>query len=55
MEGLDIMAAGNTSIALDSLNNLMTWGSNEFAGLGLGVDVGNRELPQKLSRQYSDY
>ena len=28
MEGLDVMAVGDTSMALDSLNNLMTWGSN---------------------------
>ena len=34
MEGVDILAVGDTSVALDSLNNLMTWGSNLYGELG---------------------
>ena len=55
MEGVDIMAVGDTSVALDSLNNLMTWGSNHYGELGTQAELDNRELPGKLARKYLNY
>ena len=49
------MAVGDTSVALDSLNNLMTWGSNLYGELGTQAELDNRELPGKLARKYLNY
>ena len=55
MEGVDMLAVGDTSVALDSLNNLMTWGSNLYGELGTQAEINSRDLPGKLSRKYLNY
>lgn len=47
-----ILAVGNSSLVLDDLNNIRTFGCNKQGQLGANLPIECRNVPEKIGKQF---